>query len=137
MATQAKIRVLIVDDNPLFLQTMRSLLEPYPDVEVIGEANDGSEAVERVAELQPAVVLMDVHLRKTMDGIAATRMIKARCPNVVILGLSWDTRDYVVSAMRQAGAMEVLTKDQGAANEVYGAIRRTVALNRRSDEAQA
>ena len=127
MVTAPRIRVLLVDDNPLFLQTMRSLLEPYPDVEVIGTANDGAEAVERVAALQPAVVLMDVHLRKAMDGIAATRMIIAQCPGVAILGLSWDTRDYVVSAMLQAGAFEVLMKDRSAANEVHGAIRRAIA----------
>ena len=127
MVTAPRIRVLLVDDNPLFLQTMRSLLETYPDVEVIGTANDGGEAVERVAELQPAVVLMDVHLRRTMDGIAATRMIISRCPSVAILGLSWDTRDYVVSAMLQAGAFEVLMKDRSAGNEVHGAIQRAVA----------
>lgn len=127
MVTAPRIRVLLVDDNPLFLQTMRSLLETYPDVEVIGTANDGGQAVERVAELQPAVVLMDVHLRRTMDGIAATRMIISRCPGVAILGLSWDTRDYVVSAMLQAGAFEVLMKDRSAGNEVHGAIQRAVA----------
>lgn len=56
-----------------------------------------------LGQLQPAVVLMDIHLRQTMDGITATRLIKAQYPGVAILGLSWDTREYVVSAMQQAG----------------------------------
>jgi DNA-binding NarL/FixJ family response regulator len=120
------IRVLLVDDHALFRQTLRSLLTPYPNLDLVGEASDGQEAVENVARLQPSVVLMDIHLHRMMDGIAATRLITSQNPGVAVLGLSCDTRDYVVSAMRQAGAFEVLGKEQ-TADEVYGAIQRASA----------
>ena len=136
MEVQPKIRVLLVDDHPLFRNTMRSLLAPYPDVEVVGEAIDGPEAVQCVEHLQPALVLMDIHLQQAMDGIAATRLILSQNPGVAILGLSLDTRQYVISAMKHAGAFEVLAKEQTAANELYDAILRAVASKRPSDEAQ-
>jgi DNA-binding NarL/FixJ family response regulator len=126
MAKASRIRVLLVDDHPVFRQTMRSLLAPYPNVELVGEASDGSEAVESVGRLQPSVVLMDIHLQRMMDGIAATRLITSQNPRVAVLGLSCDTRQYVVSAMQQAGAFEVLAKEQPA-EEVYGAIQRASA----------
>jgi DNA-binding NarL/FixJ family response regulator len=61
-----------------------------------------------------------------MDGIAATRLLRRQCPEVAVLGLSWDTREYVVSAMYQAGALDVLAKEK-TADEVHGAILRAVA----------
>lgn len=83
-----------------------------------------------LGQLQPAVVLMDIHLRRTMDGITATRLIKAQYPGVAILGLSWDTREYVVSAMQQAGALEVLPKEQQTlTDDWYGAIQRAIAAD--------
>ena len=130
------IRVLLVDDNALFLRMIRSLLVSYADIEVIGEAADGEEALKHAVVLQPAIVLMDVHLRKTMDGIAATRLIIERCPDVVVLGLSWDTREYVVSTMRQVGAFDVLPKDVAATPAIYEAIHRAVSAKRRSDEGE-
>jgi DNA-binding NarL/FixJ family response regulator len=78
-----------------------------------------------VARLRPAVVLMDVHLGRTMDGIAATRVLKSQYPGIAVLGLSWDIREYVAAAMCQAGAFDVLAKEQPA-DEVYGAILRAV-----------
>jgi DNA-binding NarL/FixJ family response regulator len=125
MAAQSKIRVLLVDDHLMFRETMRSLLSRYSDLEVVGEASDGQEAVESVGQLQPAVVLMDINLRK-MDGITAARLITSQYPHVAILGLTFDTRDYFVYAMEKAGALEVLTKGQSG-DEVYGAIKRSVA----------
>ena len=83
-----------------------------------------------LGQLQPVVVLMDIHLRRTMDGITATRLIKAQYPGVAILGLSWDTREYVVSAMQQAGALEVLPKEQQTlTDDWYGAIQRAIAAD--------
>ena len=120
------IRVLVVDDNAVFRRTMRSLLGPYSDLEVVGEASDGHEAVQMAGRLHPAVVLMDVHLGRAMDGIAATRLLTNLCPKVAVLGLSWDTREYVASAMHQAGAFDVLAKEQ-TADEVHRAILSAVA----------
>ena len=126
MSAQPTIRVLLVDDQPLFLRTIRALLASYSDLEVVGEAQDGQEAVESVRRLLPAVVLMDIHLQRMMDGIEATRLISSEYPDVAILGLSNDTRQYVVSAMQEAGAFEVLRKEQPA-DEVYTAIQRAIA----------
>lgn len=113
---------------------MRSLLATYPDIELVGEAMDGNEALECVRRLQPNVVLMDIHLRRTMDGIAATRLILNQYPDVAIIGLSLDIRRYIVSGMQQAGAVEVLTKDEANAGDVYRAIQRAVASKRRLHE---
>jgi DNA-binding NarL/FixJ family response regulator len=122
----SRIRVLLVDDNVVFRRTIRSLLGPHKDLEVVGEASDGNEAVDMAGRLRPAVVLMDVHLGRAMDGIAATRLLRKQCPGVAVLGLSWDTREYVVSAMHQAGALDVLPKEK-TVDEVHGAILRAVA----------
>ena len=100
MTKAARIRVLLVDDHPLFRQTLRSLLAPYRNLELVGEASDGHEAVESVARLQPAVVVMDIHLQRMMDGIGATHLITSQNPGVAVVGLSCDTRQYVVSAMQ-------------------------------------
>jgi len=121
MDIASPIRVLLVDDNAVFRRTILSLLRSYPDLELVGEARDGDEALQMAGRLHPAVVLMDVHLRRTMDGIAATRLLLDQCPRLAILGLSWDNRDYVATAMQQAGALDVLAKEQ-TPEEVHRAI---------------
>ena len=126
MDTAPRIGVLVVDDNVLYRRTILSLLRLYPDLEVIGEASDGNEALQLASRLQPAVVLMDVHLGRAMDGIAATRILANQYPEMAVLGLSWDIREYVVSAMQQAGALDVLAKEQ-TADEVHQAILSAVA----------
>jgi DNA-binding NarL/FixJ family response regulator len=126
MDTAQRIRVLLVDDSALFRRTMRSLLVRYPDLEVVGEASDGSEAIEKVGRLQAEVVLMDVHLGRVIDGIAATRLLIHQFPGVAVLGLSCDSREYVAAGMRQAGALDVLAKEQ-TVEEVHEAIRRAAA----------
>ena len=122
MASAPSIRVLVVDDEPLFRRTMRSILASYSDIEIVGEAGNGYEAVEHIKQLQPTVVLMDIHLQRAMDGIAATRLIKDLYPGVAILGLSLDTREYIVTAMEEAGAFEVLDKEQSG-QHFYQAIQ--------------
>jgi DNA-binding NarL/FixJ family response regulator len=126
MNAVSPIKVLLVDNNVLFRRTILSLLRPYRDLEVIGEASDGHEALQLASSLQPAVVLMDVHLGRAMDGIAATRILTNQCPRMAVLGLSWDIREYVVSAMQQAGAFDVLPKEQ-TADQVHRAIVSAVA----------
>jgi DNA-binding NarL/FixJ family response regulator len=126
MDTKSAIRVLLVDDHAVFRQTMRSELASYPDLEVIGEASNGAEAFELVARLSPTVVLMDIHLGRITDGLGATRVLTSQYPRMAVLGLSCDTREYVAAAMYQAGALEVLAKDESTHN-VYRAILRAVA----------
>ena len=125
MDAPPKIRVLLVDDHTMFRSTMRSLLAAYADLEVVGEATDGHEALESVGRLRPAVVLMDINLQK-MDGITAARLITSQYHDVAILGLTFDSRDHFVYPMQKAGAFEVLTKGQSG-DDVYRAIQRAVA----------
>jgi DNA-binding NarL/FixJ family response regulator len=109
----------------LFRQVVRSILKPYPNIEVVGEASDGDEAVVSVGQLKPAVVLMDVNMQK-MDGVTAARLIKVQYPEVAILGLSAKAKHYYIYAMQKAGTFEVLSKEQSA-QELYAAIQRAVA----------
>ena len=81
------IRVLIADDRPPTRQGLKALLTYYPQIEVIGEAANGQEAVQFVTDRQPDVVLMDVHM-PVMDGLLATRYIKRNWPEVKIIALT-------------------------------------------------
>src|SRR5512134_1140525 len=124
MVTAQRIRVLIVDDHLMFRQGLRSLLQSYPDIDVVDEAGDGAEAVSKVTSLQPAVVVMDISMPK-MDGVAATRLLKNEHSHITVLGLSVIGQGYQVDAMLKAGAVKVLTKEK-AVDELYDAIK-TVA----------
>lgn len=107
---EAKIKVLLVDDHQVVRQGLRTFLELHDDIEVIGEAADGETAVELAAKLQPAVVLMDLVMPR-LDGIAATRLIKAAEPEVQVIALtSFAEDDKVIPAIR-AGASSYLLKD--------------------------
>lgn len=119
------IRILLVEDHRMVEEELRLLLQSYPNVELVDRAQDGEEAVSKVAKLQPTVVVMDVNLPK-MDGIAATREIKTKYPNIVVIGLTVSTEDYVLYAMLKAGASEVLRKEN-VVNDLYRAIQRAVA----------
>jgi DNA-binding NarL/FixJ family response regulator len=132
MVTTPHIRVLLVDDHQQFRQIMTGLLAQYSNVEVVGEASDGREAIERVGQLHPSVVLMDIMMQR-MDGITATRLITNQYPDVAIIGFSCETREYYVSAMHEAGAFEVLAKEQSV-DTVYWAMQRAVISMTDSDK---
>jgi DNA-binding NarL/FixJ family response regulator len=104
------IRTLIVDDQALVRGGLRAMLEVQEDIEVVGEARDGAQAVEEAALRRPDVVLMDIRMPR-MDGIEATRRLKAApgTPQVLIL-TTFDVDEYVYEAMR-AGAAGFLLKD--------------------------
>jgi DNA-binding NarL/FixJ family response regulator len=104
------IRVLVVDDEALVRAGLRMILEPAADIEVVGEAGDGSEAISAVAKHRPDVVLMDVRM-PGMDGLTALRELR-RSPNgpKVIMLTTFDLDDYVHSALR-SGAAGFLLKD--------------------------
>ncbi|MEK6689844.1 MAG: response regulator transcription factor [Nitrospirota bacterium] len=104
------IKILIVDDQRLFRQGLRSLLEQEDDMEVVGEAADGQEAFTLVQETNPDVILMDVEMPK-LDGIQASRTILERYPHTHILMLSVHNEDErVISAIR-SGAEGYILKD--------------------------
>ena len=106
----AKIRVLIVDDHPVVLEGLHTMLSTDRNIEIVGEACDGVEAVAMVEEKEPNVVLMDIRM-PNMDGVQATRRIKHQSPATAVIVLSmYDTDAYVVDAVR-AGASGYLLKD--------------------------
>ena len=125
MVNAKAIRVLLVDDHAMVREGLRAALQPYPNIDVIGEANDGEQAVNCAGKLQPTVIVMDIKLSK-MDGITATRLIKAQYPEMMIIGISAEVRDYQTHAMKRAGAVDVLNKDN-AVHELYAAIQQAVA----------
>ncbi len=125
MVTAQRIRVFLVDDHTMFRQGLRTLLQSYPDIEVVDEASDGAEAVSKVSAAQPAVVVMDISMPR-MDGVAATRLLKSQHSQVTVLGLSVTGQGYQVDAMLKAGAVKVLTKEK-AVDELYECIKNAAA----------
>ena len=114
------VRVLVVDDHRLVRQELRNILSFYREFTVVGEAEDGEQACELAQQLQPNVILMDIHMHK-MNGIEATRWIKARLPNVIIIGLSVNTSAAATHDMKAAGAVASLSKDADS-SDLYRAI---------------
>ncbi|WP_373528560.1 response regulator [Nostoc sp.] len=115
------IKVLLVDDQSLIRQGLRALLELEPDLEIVGEAENGEQAINLVAEFKPDVILLDIRM-PIMDGVAATREIQKRFPKTKILVLTTFDDDEYVSAALQNGAMGYLLKDTPS-EELAVAIR--------------
>jgi DNA-binding NarL/FixJ family response regulator len=108
------IRLLIVDDQVLVRTGFRMILEAEPDLEIVGEAADGEEAIAEARRLRPDVVLMDIRMPR-MDGVEATRQLASRSPDAegalrVLILTTFDLDEYVVEALR-AGASGFLLKD--------------------------
>ena len=118
------IRVLVVDDHPLFRDGLTGLLATVPDVEVVGTAGDGPSAVRLARELTPDVVLMDLNLPGT-PGLEATRQIVAAVPECAVLVLTMLADDATVTAALRVGARGYLLKEAG--QEAVVAALRTVA----------
>jgi DNA-binding NarL/FixJ family response regulator len=119
-----KLRIVIVDDHQLLREGLKSLLEGEPDMEVVGEAENGHESVRLVKQLKPDLVVMDVGM-PGLNGMDATRQVLADNPGVKVLALSMHTDRRFASGMLQAGASGYLLKD-AAYDELIRALR-TVA----------
>ena len=116
-----KIRVLVVDDHAIMRDGIRAMLSVVDDVDVIGEAADGKQAVERVQEMEPDVVVMDIAM-PDMDGIEATRRIQKKSPRVRVLILTQhDNKEYILSAIK-AGASGYVPK-RALGSDLVTAIR--------------
>ncbi|QUI34722.1 response regulator transcription factor [Streptomyces alfalfae] len=115
------VRVLLVDDQPLVRAALAMVITDAPDIEVVGEASSGEEAVRRCAELLPDVVVMDIRM-PGMDGVEATRRITSGpSPAHVVVLTTFDDDDYVYGALR-AGAAGFLVKDM-ALDDILAALR--------------
>jgi len=121
MSASRSIRVVLVDDHKMMRDGLRMILEGQPEIDVVGEAADGRSALQLVAKLEPAVVIMDVAM-EGMNGIEATRAVIESRPatKVVVLSTHSDKR-YVLNAL-QAGASAYVLKD-AASDDLLRAVR--------------
>lgn len=117
--------ILLADDHPLFRKGLRLLLEETPDMSVVGEASDGKEAIERVRELSPDVVVMDISMPH-LSGIEATRQILSHSPKAKVLALSIHAGKRYVRDMLSAGAAGYILKDSVPEEMIQG-IRTVLA----------
>jgi two-component system, NarL family, response regulator NreC len=121
LSVNSLTRILLTDDHTILRQGIRVLFENQPDLEVIGEATNGREAVEFVRELQPDVVLMDISMPE-MNGLEATRLIKKEFPQIKVVILTMhETEEYLVQIL-QAGATGYVLK-QAADRDLIEAVR--------------
>jgi two-component system response regulator NreC len=116
-----KIRLLLADDHAILSAGLRALLGFYDDIEIVGEARDGTEAVELAAELRPDVVLMDIAM-PGLTGIEATRLIRQQRPQTRVLVLSQHGERQYVLAVLQAGASGYILK-RALGSDLLGAVR--------------
>jgi len=117
-----RIRIVLVDDHAMVRQGLRSILDGYADLLVVGEEADGRAAVDMVRSLRPNVVIMDVNL-PLIDGIEATRILSREFPSLVVIGISVRNDPHVHLAMTEAGAVAFLPKES-AASQLYETILR-------------
>jgi DNA-binding NarL/FixJ family response regulator len=117
--------VFLAEDQTILRQSLRSLIENQPDLEVVGEAGDGEEAVRRVKSLSPDVVVMDVSMPR-MDGVQATLAIRKVCPQVKVLALTVHETRSQIRRVLQAGASGYVVK-HSAAEELIQALHAVAA----------
>lgn len=117
----SKIRVLIVDDHAIVREGLRVLLEAEPDIEVVEEATEGQEAVDKTKKLNPDIVLMDITM-PGMNGLEATRLIKNQSPDVKVMALTMHESDEYFFEILDAGASGYVIKG-GSSRELISAMR--------------
>jgi NarL family two-component system response regulator LiaR len=122
MSNEDIIRVLLVDDHAVVRSGLGAFLLVFDDLELVGEASNGREAVQMVEKLRPHVVLMDL-IMPDMDGVAATRAIRERFPEVQVVALTSFREDNLVQGVLQAGAISYLLKNVSS-DELADAIRK-------------
>jgi NarL family two-component system response regulator LiaR len=113
MMEQPRVRVMIVDDHAVVRSGLSAFLKAYDDLEFVGEAGGGAEAVDRCQEYAPDVVLMDL-VMPGIDGAQATKLIREACPGVQVIALTSYKEDELVQGAIQAGAISYLLKNVSA-----------------------
>ncbi|MBI5559575.1 MAG: response regulator transcription factor [Deltaproteobacteria bacterium] len=116
-----KIRVMLVDDHDVVRSGLKSLLSMDTEIEIVGEAANGADAIEKIPEYNPEVIVMDISM-PTMDGMEATRRISAKYPECLVLSLTVHEDKQYFFEMLAAGAKGYITK-QAAAEELVSAIK--------------
>lgn len=120
-AAASPITVLIADDHRLFVEALEAILTADDEIEVVGRASDGREAVDLARKLRPTVILMDISM-PVLDGVEATEQIRRDLPHASVLMLTGSNARLDVDRARRAGAAGYVTKDRIAA-ELIRAIR--------------
>jgi DNA-binding NarL/FixJ family response regulator len=114
------IRILLVDDHPIVRQGLKTLLEGHSGWEVIGEASDGAEAVEKAKDLNPDVMVLDVTMPR-MNGLEACRMLRQECPGLEILFVTQHDSPQMMREALEAGARGYVVKSN-AARDLLAAV---------------
>lgn len=120
------IRVVLVEDNQVFRDGLELVLGLRSDIEIVGAAEDGTEAVKLARELRPDVILMDYRL-PGMDGVEATASVLEAYPGAAVIGLTASANVRERHALREAGAVDCLSKDDEL-DEIVAAIHRAAGL---------
>jgi PAS domain S-box-containing protein len=129
-----KIRVMLADDHAIFRQGIANLLADERDIEVVGEAADGQEAIDLAAKSLPDVILMDMSMPK-LNGVEATRVIHNDYPEILIIGLSMFEEEERSRAIRDAGAVDYVTKS-GPAEDLIKVIRTSIRASNKIPSAK-
>ena len=124
MENERWLQVMIVDDHVLVRKGIRSILDGYGDIQVVGEASNGIEAIMLMERLHPSIVLMDVNMPK-MDGVDATAQIRSRYPDTIIIGQSVNPNQNNQETMTRVGAVGLIPKEE-AGDRLYDAIHEAV-----------
>jgi DNA-binding NarL/FixJ family response regulator len=117
----AMIHVVLVDDHTAIREELRTMLQSYQDIEVVGEAANGVQAIEVTGRVRPDIVVMDVHM-PGMNGVMATDQIKRLWPETVVVAISTDVTPYIEEAMGSSGAAVLIAKEE-VIDSLYPALK--------------
>jgi DNA-binding NarL/FixJ family response regulator len=127
MEGSAPIRVLLADDDALYLHSLRELVQRQPELSVVGEAPDGLQAIELADELDPDAAVIDIHM-PIVDGVTAMARLRRDHPTICLIAITGDREPELLRAAGEAGADAVLLKDELVESLVarLGAVRRAL-----------